>query len=120
MKLMSVSETAEKIKKMEIRGAEEPFVEALSRLKDMVATLRQSGLRIEHLDLGGGLGIGSVGRTVGGIEGVHVVDHLGKDRGAHRLNHRQLITSTQDKRRGTDHAIPGSIPEPSLGKNIAG
>jgi diaminopimelate decarboxylase len=35
----------------------EPFIEALTRLKEMVATLRDSGLRIEHLDLGGGLGI---------------------------------------------------------------
>ncbi len=35
----------------------EPFVEALSRLKDMVTTLRDSGVQIEYLDLGGGLGI---------------------------------------------------------------
>ncbi len=35
----------------------EPFVEALSRLKGMVTTLRDGGVQIEYLDLGGGLGI---------------------------------------------------------------
>jgi diaminopimelate decarboxylase len=35
----------------------EPFIEALTRLKEMVATLRETGLNIEYLDLGGGLGI---------------------------------------------------------------
>ncbi len=35
----------------------EPFVEALSRLKDVVTALRDGGLQIDYLDLGGGLGI---------------------------------------------------------------
>jgi diaminopimelate decarboxylase len=35
----------------------EPFVEALGRLKDIVGTLRSDGLEIQHVDLGGGLGI---------------------------------------------------------------
>jgi diaminopimelate decarboxylase len=35
----------------------EPFVEALNRLKEMVFALRTSGIVIQHLDLGGGLGI---------------------------------------------------------------
>jgi diaminopimelate decarboxylase len=35
----------------------EPFVEALGRLKEMVGTLRSAGLEIQHVDLGGGLGI---------------------------------------------------------------
>jgi diaminopimelate decarboxylase len=35
----------------------EPFIEALTRLKEMVAMLRDTGLNIEYLDLGGGLGI---------------------------------------------------------------
>jgi diaminopimelate decarboxylase len=34
-----------------------PFVEALSRLKDMCCHLRSQGITIRHLDLGGGLGI---------------------------------------------------------------
>jgi diaminopimelate decarboxylase len=35
----------------------EPFVEALNRLKEMVLALRKSDVVIQHLDLGGGLGI---------------------------------------------------------------
>jgi len=34
-----------------------PFVEALKRLKDLVAALEQENIRIRYLDLGGGLGI---------------------------------------------------------------
>jgi diaminopimelate decarboxylase len=34
-----------------------PFVEALKCLMDLVARLRESGIRIRYLDLGGGLGI---------------------------------------------------------------
>jgi diaminopimelate decarboxylase len=35
----------------------DPFVEALSRLKEMVLKLRKDGQKIDHVDLGGGLGI---------------------------------------------------------------
>ncbi len=35
----------------------DPFVEALARLKEMILRLRREGHRIEHVDLGGGLGI---------------------------------------------------------------
>ena len=35
----------------------EPFVDALTRLKQMVVGLRSSDINIRHLDLGGGLGI---------------------------------------------------------------
>jgi diaminopimelate decarboxylase len=35
----------------------EPFVDALLRLKELVASLRASGIKILYLDLGGGLGI---------------------------------------------------------------
>ncbi len=35
----------------------EPFVDALERLKKVVASLRAEGVKILHLDLGGGLGI---------------------------------------------------------------
>jgi len=35
----------------------QPFVEALRRLKELVNTLRQRGIGIQYLDLGGGLGI---------------------------------------------------------------
>jgi diaminopimelate decarboxylase len=35
----------------------EPFIEALGRLKEIVVSLRSDGLSIDHLDLGGGLGI---------------------------------------------------------------
>jgi diaminopimelate decarboxylase len=35
----------------------EPFVDALTRLKHMVLSLRSNGINIRHLDLGGGLGI---------------------------------------------------------------
>jgi diaminopimelate decarboxylase len=35
----------------------QPFVEALRRLKGLVNTLRQRGIGIQYLDLGGGLGI---------------------------------------------------------------
>ncbi|PKN66389.1 MAG: diaminopimelate decarboxylase [Deltaproteobacteria bacterium HGW-Deltaproteobacteria-15] len=34
-----------------------PFVEALGKLKQLIATLRKSGISIRYLDLGGGLGI---------------------------------------------------------------
>ncbi len=34
-----------------------PFVDALGRIKDLVATLESSGMAISYLDLGGGLGI---------------------------------------------------------------
>jgi diaminopimelate decarboxylase len=35
----------------------QPFVEALRRLKELVNTLKQRGIGIQYLDLGGGLGI---------------------------------------------------------------
>ena len=35
----------------------EPFVDALARLKELVVSLRDAGLALRHLDLGGGLGI---------------------------------------------------------------
>jgi len=35
----------------------EPFIDALNRLKEIVSALREEGIRIRHLDLGGGLGI---------------------------------------------------------------
>ncbi len=35
----------------------EPFIDALNRLKEIVAALRDDGIEIRHLDLGGGLGI---------------------------------------------------------------
>ncbi|MEO5332316.1 MAG: diaminopimelate decarboxylase [Magnetococcus sp. YQC-5] len=35
----------------------EPFVEALRRVKQLLATLRKEGMAIRYLDLGGGLGI---------------------------------------------------------------
>lgn len=35
----------------------EPFVEALNRVKDLLATLKSEGIEIRNLDLGGGLGI---------------------------------------------------------------
>ncbi len=35
----------------------EPFIDALSRLKEIVLALREDGHSIQHLDLGGGLGI---------------------------------------------------------------
>ncbi|MBF0437990.1 MAG: diaminopimelate decarboxylase [Magnetococcales bacterium] len=35
----------------------EPFVEALQRVKQLLATLRKEGIAIRYLDLGGGLGI---------------------------------------------------------------
>jgi diaminopimelate decarboxylase len=35
----------------------EPFIDALTRLKEIVAALRNDGIKIQHLDLGGGLGI---------------------------------------------------------------
>jgi len=34
-----------------------PFVEALARLKELIARLREQGIHIHYLDLGGGLGI---------------------------------------------------------------
>ncbi|MBE9580442.1 MAG: diaminopimelate decarboxylase [Proteobacteria bacterium] len=34
-----------------------PFVDALGRIKDLIATLETSGISISYLDLGGGLGI---------------------------------------------------------------
>jgi diaminopimelate decarboxylase len=34
-----------------------PFVDALQKLKELVKKLRETGIRIEYLDLGGGLGI---------------------------------------------------------------
>ena len=34
-----------------------PFVDTLSRLKDLIEDLEQAGIHIEYLDLGGGLGI---------------------------------------------------------------
>jgi len=34
-----------------------PFVDALGRLKDLIRKLRDAGIRIDYLDLGGGLGI---------------------------------------------------------------
>jgi diaminopimelate decarboxylase len=34
-----------------------PFVEALARLKELIARLREQGIHIRYLDLGGGLGI---------------------------------------------------------------
>jgi diaminopimelate decarboxylase len=34
-----------------------PFVEALKRVKELVLTLRQEGIAIDYVDLGGGLGI---------------------------------------------------------------
>ncbi len=35
----------------------EPFIDALNRLKEIVSALREEGIKIKHLDLGGGLGI---------------------------------------------------------------
>lgn len=35
----------------------EPFIDALNRLKEIVSDLRDDGIKIKHLDLGGGLGI---------------------------------------------------------------
>jgi diaminopimelate decarboxylase len=35
----------------------DPFIDALTRLKELVLSLRRSGVEIRHLDLGGGLGI---------------------------------------------------------------
>lgn len=35
----------------------EPLVEAMDRMLDLVARLRKSGIAIQHLDIGGGLGI---------------------------------------------------------------
>jgi diaminopimelate decarboxylase len=35
----------------------DPFVEAVTRLREMMATLRESGFDVRYLDLGGGLGI---------------------------------------------------------------
>ena len=35
----------------------EPFVEALERLKELIRHLKDQGIGIRYLDLGGGLGI---------------------------------------------------------------
>ena len=34
-----------------------PFVDALKKLKDLIERLTRLGMRIDYLDLGGGLGI---------------------------------------------------------------
>ncbi|MCX5851950.1 MAG: diaminopimelate decarboxylase [Deltaproteobacteria bacterium] len=34
-----------------------PFIDALTRLKDLIARLREDGIEVRYLDLGGGLGI---------------------------------------------------------------
>ena len=35
----------------------EPFIESVQHLRDLVLELRESGVNIEHIDIGGGLGI---------------------------------------------------------------
>lgn len=48
----------------------EPIIEALKRLKGLVEDLRKEGMEIQHLDLGGGLGI-----TYGDEEPPHPVEY---------------------------------------------
>ncbi len=58
---------AKKLKHLEIVGVDchigsqitelQPFVEALRKVKELVLTLRQEGMEIRYIDLGGGLGI---------------------------------------------------------------
>ena len=60
-------EMAAKMKNLQVTGVSchigsqltqvDPFVEALRRLLDLVDRLKQSGISIQYLDLGGGLGI---------------------------------------------------------------
>ncbi|MCM2973534.1 diaminopimelate decarboxylase [Larsenimonas suaedae] len=40
-----------------------PFLDALDRLKQLMATLKEQGITLKHLDLGGGLGVNYQGET---------------------------------------------------------
>ena len=50
----------------------EPFDAAFARLGDLVQTLRADGHQIEHVDLGGGLGI----QILGGVRPVFAFEYL--------------------------------------------
>lgn len=42
----------------------EPFIESVQHLRGLVSQLRESGIRIEHIDFGGGLGIQYADETI--------------------------------------------------------
>jgi len=67
----------------------EPYLDALDKLCGLIGALAQENIRLEHLDLGGGLGIRYRDETP--PEPKALVDRVFKRLAQHRLDHLQLV-----------------------------
>jgi len=67
----------------------DPYLDALDKLCALVQTLAQRGIALQHLDLGGGIGIRYQDETPPSPK--HLVDHVFAVLDAHQLGHLQLV-----------------------------